>query len=243
MARPCDGRDARDCGENRMRRQSPTSCTNRVPRPHDNLQEEALIKVSVMYFNKPGVRFDHDYYRTKHLPLIKSRMGAALKYYTIDKGLADGKGSSPCSGSCSSRSLNADVSGLQDLACWRGDRPSLRWRCRLRKLRTGTDLLGEARPTYRLGRGRRTVTCMSLVSSIGERAEGILSTDSLMGAMTASFQGLWVRSGPDPERTMSRIGYPILSRNSSAALPTRFTRVMSRTVRSGCATYQPSAVT
>ena len=41
---------------------------------------------------------------------------------------------------------------------------------------------------------------------------------------------------------MSRIGYPILSRKSSAALPTRFTRWISRTVRSGWATYQPSAV-
>ena len=51
-----------------------------------------MIKVSVMYPNKPGMRFDHDYYRTKHLPLIKSRMGAALKCYTIDKGLADGEG-------------------------------------------------------------------------------------------------------------------------------------------------------
>ena len=48
-----------------------------------------MIKVSVMYPNQPGVRFDHDYYRTKHLPLIKSRMGAALKYYTIDKALMD----------------------------------------------------------------------------------------------------------------------------------------------------------
>ena len=51
-----------------------------------------MIKASVMYPFKPGVRFDHDYYRTKHLPLIKSRMGAALKYYTIDKGLVDGQG-------------------------------------------------------------------------------------------------------------------------------------------------------
>lgn len=47
-----------------------------------------MIKVSVMYPNRPGVRFDHDYYREKHLPLIKSRMGAGLKYYTIDKGLS-----------------------------------------------------------------------------------------------------------------------------------------------------------
>ena len=54
-----------------------------------------MIKVSVMYPNKPGARFDHDYYRTKHLPLIKGRMGAALKYYTIDKGLADRDGRAP----------------------------------------------------------------------------------------------------------------------------------------------------
>jgi uncharacterized protein (TIGR02118 family) len=54
-----------------------------------------MIKVSVMYPNKPGVRFDHDYYRERHLPLIKSRMGAALKYYAIDKELAAAGTNSP----------------------------------------------------------------------------------------------------------------------------------------------------
>ena len=55
-----------------------------------------MIKVSVMYPNSPGTRFDHDYYREKHLPLIQSRLGATLKYYTIDKGLAGGTpGSAP----------------------------------------------------------------------------------------------------------------------------------------------------
>src|SRR5262245_22777939 len=54
-----------------------------------------MIKVSVMYLNSPGARFDHDYYRNKHLPLIKSRMGAALKYYTIDKGLSGGGPGTP----------------------------------------------------------------------------------------------------------------------------------------------------
>lgn len=54
-----------------------------------------MIKVSVLYPNTPGARFDHDYYRDKHLPLIKSRLGAALKYYTIDKGLAGGAPGSP----------------------------------------------------------------------------------------------------------------------------------------------------
>ena len=54
-----------------------------------------MIKVSVMYPNGPGARFDHDYYRDKHLPLIKRRIGAALKYYTIDKGLAGGTPNAP----------------------------------------------------------------------------------------------------------------------------------------------------
>jgi uncharacterized protein (TIGR02118 family) len=54
-----------------------------------------MIKVSVMYPGGKDARFDHDYYRTKHLPLIKSRMGAGLKYYTIDKGLSSGTGEAP----------------------------------------------------------------------------------------------------------------------------------------------------
>jgi uncharacterized protein (TIGR02118 family) len=49
-----------------------------------------MIKVSVMYPHKPGARFDHAYYRDKHMPLVKSRMGAACLYYTVDKGLAGG---------------------------------------------------------------------------------------------------------------------------------------------------------
>jgi uncharacterized protein (TIGR02118 family) len=47
-----------------------------------------MIKVSVMYANKPGARFDHAYYRDKHMPLVKSRMGNHCKFYTVDRGLA-----------------------------------------------------------------------------------------------------------------------------------------------------------
>ena len=49
-----------------------------------------MIKVSIMYPQNAGTRFDHDYYRDNHLPLIKKRMGAGLKYYTIDRELAGG---------------------------------------------------------------------------------------------------------------------------------------------------------
>ena len=49
-----------------------------------------MIKVSVMYPNMPGARFDHAYYRDKHMPLVKARMGDSCKFYTVDKGLAGG---------------------------------------------------------------------------------------------------------------------------------------------------------
>jgi uncharacterized protein (TIGR02118 family) len=54
-----------------------------------------MIKVSVMYPNTPGARFDHAYYRDKHMPLVKARLGAHLLRYTIDKGLAGGAPGSP----------------------------------------------------------------------------------------------------------------------------------------------------
>jgi uncharacterized protein (TIGR02118 family) len=54
-----------------------------------------MIKVSVMYPNKPGARFDHAYYRDKHMPLVKNRMGNSCKYYTVDKLLAGGAPGSP----------------------------------------------------------------------------------------------------------------------------------------------------
>jgi uncharacterized protein (TIGR02118 family) len=54
-----------------------------------------MIKVSVMYPNQPGARFDHEYYRATHMPLLKSRMGESCRYYTIDKGLAGGDPNAP----------------------------------------------------------------------------------------------------------------------------------------------------
>src|SRR5258706_9094437 len=49
-----------------------------------------MIKVSVMYPNTPGARFDHDYYRTKHMPLVLARVGASCKQHSVDKGLSGG---------------------------------------------------------------------------------------------------------------------------------------------------------
>jgi uncharacterized protein (TIGR02118 family) len=55
-----------------------------------------MIKVSVMYPYAAGARFDHAYYRDRHMPMVKQRLGAACLYYTIDKGIAGGApGSDP----------------------------------------------------------------------------------------------------------------------------------------------------
>jgi len=35
-----------------------------------------------------GSKFDHDYHRTRHMPLIRERLGDACLRYEIDKGLA-----------------------------------------------------------------------------------------------------------------------------------------------------------
>lgn len=47
-----------------------------------------MIKLSVMYPNRQGARFDHLYYRDKHMPRVKELLGAACLFYTIDQGLA-----------------------------------------------------------------------------------------------------------------------------------------------------------
>ena len=49
-----------------------------------------MIKVSVMYPNIAGSRFDHDYYRDKHMPMVQKKLGESCKFYTIDKGIAGG---------------------------------------------------------------------------------------------------------------------------------------------------------
>jgi uncharacterized protein (TIGR02118 family) len=54
-----------------------------------------MIKVSVMYPYAAGARFDHDYYRDKHMPMLKARMGDACKSYTVDKGINGGAPGAP----------------------------------------------------------------------------------------------------------------------------------------------------
>jgi uncharacterized protein (TIGR02118 family) len=47
-----------------------------------------MIKVSILYPNKPGSRFDLDYYLNQHMPMTIAKLGAALKGVSIDHGVA-----------------------------------------------------------------------------------------------------------------------------------------------------------
>jgi uncharacterized protein (TIGR02118 family) len=55
-----------------------------------------MIKVSVMYKNSDGCRFDMDYYCKSHVPMVKDKLGAACQGIAVDEGIAGGEpGSKP----------------------------------------------------------------------------------------------------------------------------------------------------
>jgi uncharacterized protein (TIGR02118 family) len=54
-----------------------------------------MIKVDVMYPHREGARFDHAYYRDRHMPMVAEKLGEACKAWSVDKGLAGGLPGSP----------------------------------------------------------------------------------------------------------------------------------------------------
>jgi len=46
-----------------------------------------MIKVTVLYPNGPGAKFDMNYYLSSHMPMVKQRIGAAVKGMSVDEGL------------------------------------------------------------------------------------------------------------------------------------------------------------
>jgi uncharacterized protein (TIGR02118 family) len=51
-----------------------------------------MIRVSVLYPANDGAAFDHDYYRDKHIPMLREKLGDALKDLAVEKGVGDGMG-------------------------------------------------------------------------------------------------------------------------------------------------------
>lgn len=55
-----------------------------------------MIRVSVIYPNIEGKRFEMDYYCEKHIPMIKAKVGAACKDVIVDQGMSGAQpGSKP----------------------------------------------------------------------------------------------------------------------------------------------------
>ena len=54
-----------------------------------------MIKVSVMYPNGAGAKFDMAYYLGKHMPMVRAKLGAALKGMAVEEGLAGGQPGAP----------------------------------------------------------------------------------------------------------------------------------------------------
>lgn len=49
-----------------------------------------MIKVSALYANGKGKKFDMDYYCNTHLPMVLGLLGEAVKSGAVEKGLAGG---------------------------------------------------------------------------------------------------------------------------------------------------------
>jgi uncharacterized protein (TIGR02118 family) len=63
-----------------------------------------MICLSVLYSNTPAVKFDHDYYAQKHMPLVVDRLKSlGMLRYEIDRGLGGGAPGSPAPYVCIGR--------------------------------------------------------------------------------------------------------------------------------------------
>ena len=50
-----------------------------------------MIKVYVIYPNNSGGTFDMSYYLSNHMPMVKNKLGVALKGMTVDDGISGGQ--------------------------------------------------------------------------------------------------------------------------------------------------------
>ncbi len=54
-----------------------------------------MVKVSVLYPNRPGARFDEHYYLNTHMALVQKLLGPVLKAAGVDKGIDTPEGPAP----------------------------------------------------------------------------------------------------------------------------------------------------
>jgi uncharacterized protein (TIGR02118 family) len=54
-----------------------------------------MIKVTVLYPNNPDSKFDWAYYCDSHIPMVRQKLGAALKGVSVDQGVGGPAPGSP----------------------------------------------------------------------------------------------------------------------------------------------------
>jgi len=54
------------------------------------VEEKNVIKVSVLYPNTAGCKFDMGYYLNQHMPMVQQKLGPACKRMAVEEGIAGG---------------------------------------------------------------------------------------------------------------------------------------------------------
>jgi len=54
-----------------------------------------MIKVSVLYPQTESSKFDMKYYLERHMPMVKEKLGSAVKNMAVEQGLAGGTPGAP----------------------------------------------------------------------------------------------------------------------------------------------------
>jgi uncharacterized protein (TIGR02118 family) len=67
----------------------------RVRKQTTRLQEDGMIKVSVLYPHSASATFDMAYYLEKHMPMVRQKLGAACKGTAVEQGIGGGAPGAP----------------------------------------------------------------------------------------------------------------------------------------------------
>lgn len=59
------------------------------------LNKKGMVKVTILYPNGEGKKFDMNYYSKTHMPLMQTLFGKGMKGYAFDKGIASGAPDTP----------------------------------------------------------------------------------------------------------------------------------------------------
>jgi uncharacterized protein (TIGR02118 family) len=48
-------------------------------------EDPGMYRVSILYPKTDGTTFDHEYYRSTHMPMVASKLGATCQSFSVDK--------------------------------------------------------------------------------------------------------------------------------------------------------------